>query len=176
MCTRPLTDTRPKSLLPLGEATLLKRTMATSRAVPDRFIVVVGYRGEEVEAALGDAFEGIPIEFVTQAEPAGTADAVGQVAELVSERFLVLNGDLVFDASVVDEMADASASAIAVRSVDDPSQYGVVDVDGEVVTGIVEKPEDPPSDLVNAGLYAFEPAVFEAIDRVEPSPRGEYEL
>lgn len=173
---RPLTETRPKPLLPVGGTTLLERVLSQCVGLVDRFVLVVGYERESIEAVIGDTFEGIPVAYVEQAERLGTAHAIGQTEDVVSGPFLVLNGDVVVDRDVIEQLAAAEGHAIAVTTVDDPSSYGVVDTEDDEVTALYEKPDDPPSNQINVGLYAFRPSVFDAIERTESSERGEYEI
>jgi bifunctional UDP-N-acetylglucosamine pyrophosphorylase/glucosamine-1-phosphate N-acetyltransferase len=173
---RPLTERRPKPLLPVGETTLLERTLELCAELVDRFVIVVGYRGDQIEATVGAEYAGRPVVYVEQEEQLGTAHAIGRAAGIVEDRFLVINGDVVVDESLPRSLADAGGTAMAVRTVPDPESYGVVDVEAGRVTGLVEKPGDPPSNLINTGLYAFEPEIFEYIERTEESSRGEYEI
>ena len=174
---RPLTDRRPKPLLPVGDRSLLERVFDTARDVVDEFVVVTGYRGEMVRDAIGDSYRGLPVHFVEQADALGTAHAVAQAEPVVDDDFLVLNGDVVVDASLPRALSDAGAPAIAATEVPDPRAYGVLSTaeDGSLA-GIVEKPDDPPTTLANVGCYAFEPEVFEYIERTPESERGEYEI
>ena len=173
---RPLTERRPKPLLPVGDTTLLERTLEQCAAVVDRFVIVVGYRADDIKEAVGDTFQGTPVEYVTQQAALGTAHAIGQASELIDDRFLVLNGDVVVDDTLPRRLAAADGAAMAVQPVENPSAYGVVETDAGVVTDLVEKPADPPSNLINTGVYAFTPALFEYIEATEESPRGEYEI
>lgn len=172
----PLTATRPKPLVPVGGRTLVEHVLDACAPHVDGFVVVVGYRGGQVREALGDEFAGNEIEYVEQAEQRGTAHAVGRARGRIEDRFLVLNGDVVFDEAVVASLAGAEGHAVATMPVENPSAYGVVSVDDGELTGLVEKPDDPPTNLANLGLYAFDPSVFDAIDEVPESERGEYEI
>ena len=172
----PLTERRPKPLLPVGETTLVEHTMDTISAVVDRFVLVVGYRAGQIEEAIGDSFAGRPVEYVEQSEALGTAHAIGCAAAAVDDRFLVVNGDVLVDETLPRRLAETDGAAMAVRTVDDPRSYGVVDVEGGTVTALVEKPDDPPSNRINTGLYAFDPSVFEYVERTPRSSRGEYEI
>jgi len=136
---RPLTDRRPKPLLPVGDRSLLEHAFDAARDVVDAYVVVVGYRGDAIREAIGDAYRGRPVYYVEQETPRGTAIAATEVA--------------------------------------DPRAYGVISLgeDGSL-SGIVEKPADPPTSLANVGCYAFESDVFEYIDRTPESDRGEYEI
>lgn len=173
---RPLTARRPKPMLPAAGKPLLAHVLDACAPHVDGFVVVVGYRAEDVRAGIGTEYAGLPVEYVTQDEQLGTAHAVAQVRGHVDERFLVLNGDVAIPKSLVASLADADGTAMAVKPVDDPRNYGVVEREGDRVVDIVEKPDDPPSNLANLGLYAFEPAIFEHVEATELSARGEYEI
>ena len=174
---RPLTDRRPKPLLPVGDRSLLEQVFDTAVDVVDEFVVVTGYRGEAIRETLGESYQDHPIHYVEQAEALGTAHAVAQAEPVVDDDFLVLNGDVVVDASLPRALAEADGTAVAATEVPDPRAYGVLSTaeDGSLA-GIVEKPDDPPTNLANVGCYAFEPGVFEYIDRTPESERGEYEI
>ena len=174
---RPLTDRRPKPLLPVGDRSLLEQVFDTARDVVDEFVVVTGYQGDSVRDGVGESYRDRPVHYVEQAETLGTAHAVAQAEPVVDDDFLVLNGDVVVDASLPRALAETGAPAIAATEVGDPRAYGVISTaeDGSLA-GIVEKPADPPTDLANVGCYAFEPEVFEYIDRTPESERGEYEI
>jgi UDP-N-acetylglucosamine diphosphorylase/glucosamine-1-phosphate N-acetyltransferase len=109
----------------------------------------------------------------------GTAQAIGRAASVIEEPFVALNGDVVVGDGLVESLAAAARdgeNAVATMHVEDPRNYGVVDVADGYVTDIVEKPNEPPSTLANLGLYAFDPSVFEFIERTKLSSRGEYEI
>ena len=174
---RPLTDRRPKPLLPVGDRSLLERVFDTAREAVDEFVVVTGYRGDAIRDGVGEAYRDRPVHYVEQAEALGTAHAVAQAEPVVDDDFLVLNGDVVVDASLPQALADAKGTAVAATEVPDPRAYGVLSTDADgALTGIVEKPADPPTNLANVGCYAFEPEVFEYIDHTPKSERGEYEI
>ena len=174
---RPLTDRRPKPLLPVGDRSLIERTLDAAHAVVDEFVVVVGYRGDAIREAIGASYRGRPVQYVEQAEAKGTAHAVGRAAAVVDDRFLVFNGDVLVDASIARAMADADGTAVAAIDVPNPRAYGVFSTaDDGSLSGIVEKPDNPPTRLANVGWYAFEPDVFEYIDETPKSERGEHEI
>ncbi len=173
---RPLTDERPKPMLPVANRPLVAHTVdAAVEAGASRVVLVVGYEAEPIRGYFGENYAGVPIEYVVQHERAGTADAVRAAApELEDAPFVVLNGDALFDQPGLDELYDDGPAVASVR-VDDPTQYGVLAVEDDAVTGIVEKPADPPSNLINAGAYLFPAAAREWLD-VPESERGEHEL
>uniref|UniRef100_UPI0025C1F28A bifunctional sugar-1-phosphate nucleotidylyltransferase/acetyltransferase n=1 Tax=Halovivax sp. TaxID=1935978 RepID=UPI0025C1F28A len=173
---RPLTDRRPKPMLPVADRPLVAHTVeAAVEAGADRIVLVVGYESEAVREYVDAADLDVPVEFAVQEERAGTADAVRAAApHLADEPFAVLNGDALFDRDGLDELY-ADGPAVASVRVDDPTQYGVLDVEDGRVAGIVEKPTDPPSDLINAGAYQFPADAREWLD-VPESERGEREI
>jgi len=179
---RPLTANRPKPMLPVAGKPMLEHVMDACADAVDGYVLVVGYHAEAIREGVGDEFRGRPVDYVEQEEQLGTAHAIGRAEPYVDERFLALNGDVVFDPGLVDRLADTGTTTVTAMRVDDPTSYGVVGLDGarddgtRRATSIVEKPSDPPSNLANLGLYAFDPAIFEYIDRTTLSQRGEYEI
>ncbi len=175
---RPLTYTRPKVMLPLANKPILEHLLlAVSQAGIKEFIIVVGYRDDQIR----DYFEngrkwGLNIEYVTQRRQLGTADALKAVEPLIDGNFLLINGDNIFKQEEVREVASRDGDTIGVVEVGDTSGLGVVAVEGDRVVLIQEKTKTPSSNLVNAGLYLFTPEIFKAVSRTSKSPRGEYEI
>jgi bifunctional UDP-N-acetylglucosamine pyrophosphorylase/glucosamine-1-phosphate N-acetyltransferase len=163
-------------MLPVAGAPLVRHTIeAAIAAGATRIILVVGYESDVIEAELDTAAFDIPITFVHQAEQRGTADAVRCAAtELASEPFVVLNGDALYDHASLTELY-ATAPSVGSYRVSNPTAYGVLQTDGTRVTGVVEKPSDPPSNLVNTGAYVFPATARDWLDVTE-STRGELEL
>ncbi|MCD2204870.1 bifunctional sugar-1-phosphate nucleotidylyltransferase/acetyltransferase [Halobacterium sp. KA-6] len=172
----PLTDGRPKPLLPVAGKPILEHVLDVAAPYVDSYVVIVGYEGDQIRDRVDETYEGLPVEYVEQAEQLGTAHAVGKAEPYVDEDVLVLNGDVYVTAALVEKLAAQSGTAMAVMPVENPSAYGVVELDGDQVTSVVEKPTDPPTNLANLGLYRFTPQIFENIKRTELSERGEYEL
>ena len=175
----PLTETQPKAMLPLVNKPLLQHVVEALREAGVREItIVVGYRGEVIREHFGDGSAlGVSISYVVQEERLGTAHAIALAS--FEDDFLVLNGDtLVSSEDIARLMAEHQGVAtIACRRVPDARSYGVVTLgkDGEVEK-IVEKPAQPESNMINAGMYVFSPEVSEVIKRTPLSPRGEYEI
>jgi bifunctional UDP-N-acetylglucosamine pyrophosphorylase/glucosamine-1-phosphate N-acetyltransferase len=171
---RPLTDRRPKPTLPVGDRTLVEHVVDGARAAgASRVVVVVGYAADAVRDALDDR----DVAFVVQERRRGTADAVRAARSALDDApFAVLNGDVLYDRESLTALYDAGPAVGAYR-VDDPENYGVLETDetGERVRGVVEKPANPASNLVNAGAYVFPAAAQDWLD-VGESDRGEYEL
>lgn len=179
---RPLTDDRPKGLVDVGGRPLLSHVFETLRPHVEAFVVVLGYRGEQIEEYYGNGYGGTPIEYVYQNEPEGLAHAVQQTERLVDGPFLQLNGDNVLQGNVdevVDVHRDSGADAtllVDAVSLERAARGGVLELEDGDVVDIVEKPDDPPSRLATTGCFAFSPRIYEACRSVDRSERGEYEL
>lgn len=172
---RPLTDSTPKPMLPVGTRPLVAHTAdAAVEAGASELVVVVGYEADAVREFFGEEYRGVPVTFARQERQRGTADAVRAARPYLDGPFAVLNGDNLYVEEDIESLFDSAPSIAAIR-VDDPSNYGVLSTEGERVTGIVEKPTDPPTNLANAGAYVFTADAKEWLD-VEESDRGEYEL
>jgi len=177
---RPLTDRRPKPMLPVAGTPLVGHTAkAAVAAGATKLVFVVGYESADVRAYFDDEFEGVPVEFAEQPDQRGTADAVCQGASYLTDGpFAVLNGDALYDVDSLTTLYDA-APAVGSYRVDNPSAYGVLHTEQSAtetrVTGVTEKPQDPPSDLINTGAYVFPAAAHDWLD-VGESERGELEL
>lgn len=172
---RPLTETTPKPMLPVADRPLVGHAAdAAVDAGASELVVVVGYEAGDVREFFGDSYRGVPVTVTRQERQRGTADAVRAAREHLDGPFAVLNGDNLYDPAAIAELFERGP-ALAAMTVADPTEYGVVSVDDGRVTDIVEKPDDPPSSLANAGAYVFPAAAREWLD-VSESERGEYEL
>ncbi|WP_254278585.1 UTP--glucose-1-phosphate uridylyltransferase AglF [Haloarcula marina] len=181
---RPLTDDKPKGMVEVAGKPIL--THCFERLIElgaSGLHVVVGYKKQAIINYYEDEFEGVPITYTHQREQKGLAHALLTVEEHIDDDFMLMLGDNIFEANLQDvvnrqreERADA---AFLVEEVpwDEASRYGVCDTNkyGEI-TNVVEKPDDPPSNLVMTGFYTFSPAIFHACHLVQPSDRGEYEI
>ena len=173
---RPLTAHTPKPMLPVAGRPLVVHCLEDAIAAgASRVTVVVGYEADTVRAALADREWPVPVETATQPTQRGTADAVRAARDtLRDDPFAVLNGDVLYDRTSLASLYDAGPAVGSFR-VENPSAYGVLRVDDDQVRGVVEKPADPPSDLVNAGAYVFPAEARDWLD-VDESTRGEAEV
>jgi glucose-1-phosphate thymidylyltransferase len=125
----------------------------------------------------------VPITYAHQREQLGLAHALLTVEEHIDDDFALMLGDNVFRANIQDvvnrqrETRTDAAFLVEQVPIEEASRYGVLRTNeyGEIVE-VMEKPDDPPSNLVMTGFYTFSPAIFHACHLVQPSPRGEYEL
>jgi bifunctional UDP-N-acetylglucosamine pyrophosphorylase/glucosamine-1-phosphate N-acetyltransferase len=175
---RPLTAKRPKVMLPLANKPMMEHLVIAARdaGIAD-FVFVVGYGEREIRKHFGDGAPwSIRIRYATQRQQQGTADAVRSARELVTEEFLVLNGDMILKSQDIANLMQTPAPCMGISSTDHPQEYGVVIIENGLITSLEEKSKTPRSSHINAGAYKFTPAIFDMIDQVHPSPRGELEL
>lgn len=175
---RPLTAKRPKVMLPLANRPLMEHlVLATRDAGIKDFIFVVGYGEREIRQHFGDGSRyGINITYAPQRHQQGTADAVRSVRDLVTGSFLLMNGDMILKSEDIAKFCRCKIPCMGISSTDHPGDYGVILVQGDRVTSLEEKSKQPESNLINAGAYLFSPDIFDRVDKVRPSVRGELEL
>ncbi|WP_406656814.1 bifunctional sugar-1-phosphate nucleotidylyltransferase/acetyltransferase [Methanolobus sp. ZRKC2] len=176
---RPLTLSKPKVMLPIANKPMIEHTInAAVDAGIKEFVLITGYHEDALKDYFGDGKErGISIDYVHQKKQMGTADAIGCAKGHVCDIFVVLNGDMLISSEHIRQLISSEKDAvITVKEVDEPSHFGVIETNGERVTKIIEKPEKPPSNLANAGIYLFKESIFDLIDKTELSPRGELEI
>lgn len=180
---RPLTETRPKALLPfLGKPLIYLHLDLLRKIGIKRVVVVVSYLGEQVVEKVRQLVNevGIDVEFVSQSEELGTAHALKAAIKHYEDDMVVVYGDLYIDIGMLyqalKEAIDRRDCYIVGVRVDDVSRYGKLIIDGDRVLGIIEKPSKGGRGIVNAGIYILKHNVVRLIDSIGLSPRGEYEL
>lgn len=181
----PITHTGPKQLVPIANKPVLDYAIEDLREAGITEIgVILGNKGRgAIQEHLGDGSEyGVDITYIVQGDPLGLAHAVGCAHDFVGDdSFVVYLGDDLLAGGIGELVggfdADEYAASIGLQRVDNPSRYGVVGLNHEDdVVSVVEKPDTPPSDLALVGIYVFTPAIFEQIERLQPSARGELEI
>ncbi len=174
----PLCTRRPKPLLPVAGRPLLVRLLDDLAAVgAGRIFVVVHHQADQVETAVAAWSGPAEVVCVEQGVPRGTGHAVAAaVAGGANQDALLVMGDCLVHGSDLARLAAAEGFAMGAQRVDNPTNYGALAVDGDRVTRLAEKSPDPPSDLVNTGLYRVPAEALAATAHLEPSPRGELEF
>ncbi|MBS3816949.1 MAG: NTP transferase domain-containing protein [Candidatus Thermoplasmatota archaeon] len=175
---RPLTEERAKPMLPVGGKPILQHLVDNIEERVDEIVILVGWGDEEIKENITSS--GSEITYTRQEDLLGTADAVSHAEDFVDERFICMNGDIIVPKAALNDFIDFFSEeercCIGMAEVEEPEEYGVVYSEGDEVTEIVEKPAEPKSNVVNAGLYGFTPEIFSAIENTAVSPRGEYEI
>jgi UDP-N-acetylglucosamine diphosphorylase/glucosamine-1-phosphate N-acetyltransferase len=183
---RPITSTRPKHMVKLAGKPILEYGLkALKKAGTSEVIIVVHYMANVVRQYFKDGKDlGMRIEYVEQKSMQGTGNAVSVIEPFMNEDFLLVNGDMLFTVDVVKRVSDLHqkekpAATIAIVPVENPENYGTVELkEGHRVKKIIEKPlrEVAPTNLANAGIYAFSTEIFAKIKQTAPTSRGEWEI
>lgn len=199
---RPITHTSAKQLVPVANKPILFYGIEDMAAAGITEIgIIVGTTAEEIEAAVGDGSKfGVQVTYLTQDEPLGLAHCVLIAQDFLgADDFVMYLGDNMLQQGLGgfidrwnDQHADARqpsldddhdaasvapAAQILLTPVPDPQRFGVAKLDGDGhVVALVEKPENPPSDLALVGVYLFSTAIHEAVAAIAPSDRGELEI
>lgn len=147
-------------------------------------VVVTGDEREQFETLLGDGSEiGASIAYAQQEGNRGIADALAKAEPHVgNEMMVVILGDNIYQEDLTPfvrafEQQGAGAKLLLKRvALEDARRFGVASLDGDRITSIIEKPEDPPSDLVITGCYMYDADVFRIIEGLTPSARNELEI
>jgi len=187
---RPITHTSAKQLVPVANKPILFYGLeAMAAAGIDQIGIIVGDTRDEVMAAVGDGSRfGVEVAYIPQDAPLGLAHCVLIAsAFLGDDDFVMYLGDNLLEQDLtafVDEFLKARANdlprpvaQILLKAVPDPNRFGIAELgaDGHVVR-LVEKPDDPPSDLALVGVYLFDRTIHDAVRAIAPSPRGELEI
>lgn len=164
---RPLTDTMPKPLIEVAGWPILDHIVLALPPNVDELILVTNYLEDQIKRYCREDFYGIKVRCVHQANPkGGTGDALLSVQPYVTGKFLMMYGDDLHGEPALARLATYGCAMLAAE-VEDPRQFGVImqNADG-TLHKIIEKPEVPPSNLVNIGGWVLPPSIFKYIPPV----------
>ncbi|CAM4260920.1 glucose-1-phosphate thymidylyltransferase [Paenibacillus endophyticus] len=180
----PITLNFPKTLIPVANISILQACIEKLTELAIVEIGVVIHPSQEglirEQVGHGEAW-GAAITYIYQYEARGISDAVRQAQTFIGEEaFLLLLGDNLISQSLAELKLDVeergSHGSLLLAEVANPRDYGIAEVlEGRIVQ-LEEKPKAPKSKLAVLGAYAFDSTIFEAVDHIKPSPRGEYEI
>lgn len=180
---RPVTLTMPKPLVPVANQPLIAYAIhVLKNAGLTEIGIVVNDLESPIHSQLGSGESlGVHLDYIVQREQLGLAHAINLAHDFVgNEPFCVLLGDNIFQdkmESLIREFPTADHEvAIALIEVSDPKRFGIAEIDDGRIKRVIEKPKTPPSNLAISGAYLFKPTIFEAISRIKPSWRNEYEI
>lgn len=179
---KDLVTDRSKHMIPiLGKPFLFYLLSSLQKAGFSKIILVIDYHADRIRAFLDECYP--EVITVVQSEKVGKKYGTAAVLEAAQEyigddSFVYMNGDTVYTQKILSQIVhcDTPNTMMAIHH-DHPEQYGVIEQDenGQLVR-IVEKPKNPTSHLINAGLYIFTPQIFHLLPDVPLSERGEYEI
>ena len=179
---RPLTANTPKPLLLVAGKPFLQHIIESLKNAGLKDIyLLIGWRHERIKEYFGDGSKfGVKISYLEQEQRLGTAHAISIAEPYMKKNFMCINGDIVIGRDFIKHMLNDQrrfkGTTMALKKVENPYDYGIVETSGDHVTKIIEKPERPRSNLVNAGVYIFTPKIFKKIAETPRSSRGEYEI
>ncbi|MEP6988398.1 MAG: glucose-1-phosphate thymidylyltransferase, partial [Chloroflexota bacterium] len=180
----PLTYTNAKQLIPVANKPVLVRVIESIRdAGVDEIGIVIGQTGPQIQEVIGDGRKHrVKITYIPQESPDGLAHAVKISRDFLGDdRFVMFLGDNVIQGGIGQLISDFAKSdwnsQIVLKEVENASAYGVAKLrsDGSIEQ-LIEKPKNPPSNLALVGIYMFDPHIWEAVNSIKPSPRGELEI
>ena len=181
---RPLTHTGPKQLLPIANKPMSQYCIESIReaGITDIAIIVGGLGSNKVKEYYGNGENfGVNLTYIEQDEPRGIAHAIRLCKEFINnEKFLVFLGDNIIQKSITGFVENFNKSdydaTVLLCEVDNPSRFGIADVENEKIVKITEKPKKSTSNLAVTGIYLLTPLIFEVIDNLKPSWRNELEI
>ncbi|NWK06323.1 glucose-1-phosphate thymidylyltransferase [Marine Group I thaumarchaeote] len=181
---RPLTHTGPKQLLPIANKPMSQYCIESicDAGITDIAIIIGGLGANKVRDYYGNGENfGVNITYIEQDEPRGIAHAIRLCKEFVNnEKFLVFLGDNIIQKPITNFVENFNKSdydaTVLLCEVDNPSRFGIADVENEKIIKITEKPKKPTSNLAVTGIYLLTPLIFEVIDNLKPSWRNELEI
>ena len=173
----PLTENSPKPLLPICGLPIIERQIQEFKKVGVKKIyILIGYRMKELSDYLGETKYGIDIQYIVQEEQKGTGHAVNQAKNIIKGNFYCINGDLIVDSKNLERLKEKENNlTMMVTNVKDGSNFGVIESNNGRLISINEKGISGKS-TINAGVFLFNEKIFDAINNIEKSIRGEYEL
>ncbi len=181
---RPLTHTGPKQLLPIANKPMSQFCLEaiSETGIKEIAIVIGGIGSNKVREYYGDGEKfGVKVTYIEQDKPRGIAHAIRLCKDFINnEKFLVFLGDNIIQKSIIDFVNNFKNSdydaTVLLCEVDNPSRFGIADIDNEKIIKITEKPKNPTSNLAVTGIYLLTPLIFKIIDDLKPSWRNELEI
>jgi len=181
---RPLTHTGPKQLLPIANKPMSQYALEDLRqaGITDIAIIIGDIYPEKVKEYYGNGEKfNVKLNYIYQDKPKGISHAIRLCKDFVGkEKFVVYLGDNVLRAKLSNFTKKFKSSKtdamILLCQVEDPHRFGIAELDGKKIKKIVEKPKNPTSNLAVIGVYFLTPKIFDIIDKLKPSWRGELEI
>lgn len=181
----PLTDAGiNKHLLPVGKWPMIHWPLQklVDADITDIMIVVGKEHAGSVINYIGSGSSfGANVTYAIQDRPGGIAEALGLTRGFAyGERVCVILGDNIFSSSITEHVkaynSQQRGAKVFITEVEDPTRFGVPEISGDRIVNITEKPKEPKSKYAVVGIYMYDQKVFDIIDRLCPSKRGELEI
>jgi glucose-1-phosphate thymidylyltransferase len=181
---RPHTHTKPKSLVRVAGKPILGHLVDRIRSLPMEELILIIDPDESKAVSIRqflDATAPVPVRYIPQTELKGPAHAIFLAREYIDRDVLIIFNDTLFDADLTQIGTHQGDGIIWVREVEDPSRFGLIELEADHIVRLVEKPEVPPSNLAMIGMYYVKdgPGLMKRIERVMQEGRtvkGEFYL
>ena len=181
---RPFTHTMPKQLLPIANKPMSQYCLEALRDAGIREIAIIlgGDNSYKVKEHYGDGEKfDVKLTYIYQDTPKGISHAISLCQKFIqNQKFVVFLGDNILKKNILEfkenfEKSNSDAT-ILLCEVDNPTQFGIVDIKGNIIKQIIEKPKNPPSNFAVIGIYFLSPIIFDIIKKLKPSWRNELEI
>ena len=180
---RPITHTQNKHLIPIANKPILHYALEyVSEAGITEVGIVTNADSTEVQDAIGSGDQwGLDITYIPQEAPLGLAHVVKIAEDFIGQdRFIFYLGDNIVVGGVrrfVEEFEHTNSNChLVLAEVKDPERFGVPEIQGDRIVRVEEKPKQPRSNYAVSGIYLYDHHIFEAVNNIEPSDRGELEI
>ena len=181
---RPLTHTGPKQLLPIANKPMSEYCVETlvGAGIKEIAFIIGGIGSKKVKEYYGNGEKfGVKFTYIQQDSPRGIAHAISLCENFIhNEKFVVFLGDNIIQRKINQYVLDfekSNASAfLLLCEVNNPSQFGIAEIENNKIIKITEKPKNPPTNLAVTGIYFLTPYIFEVIKKLKPSWRNELEI
>lgn len=181
---RPLTYTSAKHLIPLANKPALEYGIEKIKAcgIEEIGIIIGEETGEDIKQEIGDGKKwDLNIRYIMQEKPLGLAHAVIVARDfLKDDSFLMFLGDNLLKNGIsqyrIKFEQGKNQAFVLLTQVENPQQFGIVELKDKKIVRVIEKPKEPTTDLALVGVYFFDKTIHQAIDNIKPSGRGEFEI
>jgi len=181
---RPLTHTGPKQLLPIGNKPMSQYCVETlvDAGIKEIVFIVGGVGSNKVEEFYGDGGKfNAKFSYIKQDHPKGIAHAISLCEDFIgNDKFVVFLGDNIIQKRIISYVTNFlktdSYASLLLCEVDNPTQFGIAQVQNNKIIEIIEKPKNPSTNLAVTGIYFLTPYIFEVIKKLKPSWRNELEI
>jgi len=165
---KPFTLDMPKVMIPVGNKPILEYVVeALAKNGVTNIVMVIGYKKESILNHFGNGRKWkVNIDYAVQEKQLGTGHALLQAKEKIrSDEFILLPGDNIIDDKAISGLIKSRGNSVLIEESNIPSKYGVVEIEGNMVLKLIEKPEMAESNLISTGIYKFSREIFDLVEQ-----------
>ena len=178
---KPHTHTYPKVLLTVGDKPIIGHILDDLQKAGIRKVyMIIGYMGDKIKEYIGANYPKLKVTYIVQGEAKGLGHAIWMAKDYVEGPALIMLGDTILSADI-KKFLKPGTNALAVKEVEDPRRFGVVESKGGYIRKVVEKPQNPKTNTAIVGIYSFHNSsiLFGSLDKLIASgkkTKGEIQL